>query len=65
VDEMAAIAKISGMPEIERKSIFHALNQKAVARKAAWQFGKRYEDMKMIITHMGGGITIGVHAAAG
>ncbi|MCI4129504.1 butyrate kinase [Bacillus haynesii] len=61
VDEMAPIAKISGTPAIERRSIFHALNQKAVARKAAWQFGKRYEDMKMIITHMGGGITIGVH----
>ncbi|MCY7778232.1 butyrate kinase [Bacillus haynesii] len=61
VDEMAPIAKVSGTPAIERRSIFHALNQKAVARKAAWQFGKRYEDMKMIITHMGGGITIGVH----
>ncbi|KAA6451522.1 butyrate kinase [Bacillus swezeyi] len=61
VDEMSPIAKISGTPAIERRSIFHALNQKAVARKAAWQFGKRYEDMKMIITHMGGGITVGVH----
>ncbi|MER0467421.1 butyrate kinase [Bacillus cabrialesii subsp. cabrialesii] len=61
VDEMSVLAKISGMPEIERKSIFHALNQKAVARKAAASLGKRYENMKMIITHMGGGITIGVH----
>ncbi|MEC1754047.1 MULTISPECIES: butyrate kinase [Bacillus] len=61
VDEMSELAKISGMPEIERKSIFHALNQKAVARKAAASLGKRYEHMKMIITHMGGGITIGVH----
>ncbi|MCY8104181.1 butyrate kinase [Bacillus mojavensis] len=61
VDEMSELAKMSGMPEIERKSIFHALNQKAVARKAAATLGKRYEHMKMIITHMGGGITIGVH----
>ncbi|MCY8474104.1 butyrate kinase [Bacillus halotolerans] len=61
VDEMSELAKISGMPEIERKSIFHALNQKAVARKAADSLGKRYENMKMIITHLGGGITIGVH----
>lgn len=61
VDEMSVLAKVSGMPEIERKSIFHALNQKAIARKAAASLGKRYENMKMIITHMGGGITIGVH----
>lgn len=61
VDEMSVLARVSGMPEIERKSIFHALNQKAVARKAAASLGKRYENMKMIITHMGGGITIGVH----
>lgn len=61
VDEMSVLAKVSGMPEIERKSIFHALNQKAVARKVAASLGKRYENMKMIITHMGGGITIGVH----
>ncbi|QQF61500.1 butyrate kinase [Bacillus mojavensis] len=61
VDEMSELAKISGMPEIERKSIFHALNQKAVARKAAASLGKRYENMKIIITHLGGGITIGVH----
>lgn len=61
VEEMSELAKMSGMPDIERKSIFHALNQKAVARKAAASLGKRYEHMKMIITHMGGGITIGVH----
>ena len=61
VDELQPIARISGLPTIERKSIFHALNQKAVARKTAASFGKRYEDLNMIITHMGGGITIGVH----
>ncbi|AZB43488.1 butyrate kinase [Bacillus sp. FJAT-42376] len=61
VDEMEPIAKISGMPAIERKSIFHALNQKAMARKAASRYGKRYEDLNLIVTHMGGGITVGVH----
>lgn len=61
MDELKPIARISGLPTIERKSIFHALNQKAVARKTAASFGKRYEDLNMIITHMGGGITIGVH----
>ncbi|MTH52335.1 butyrate kinase [Bacillus mangrovi] len=61
VDEMEPIAKISGMPSIERKSIFHALNQKAMARKAAGLHGKKYEEMNLIVTHMGGGITVGVH----
>ncbi|WP_299088110.1 butyrate kinase [uncultured Metabacillus sp.] len=61
VDEMDEIAKISGMPAIERRSIFHALNQKAVARRVASDFNKKYEDMNLIITHMGGGITVGVH----
>ena len=46
---------------IERKSIFHALNQKAVARKVANELGKKYEDLNLIVTHMGGGITVGVH----
>lgn len=61
VDEMEPIAKISGFSEIERKSIFHALNQKAVARHVAEDLNKRYEDLRLIVTHMGGGITVGVH----
>lgn len=61
VDEMEPIAKISGLPDVERKSIFHALNQKAVARKVAVSFNKDYEQVNLIITHMGGGITVGVH----
>ncbi|WP_075982243.1 butyrate kinase [Bacillus massilinigeriensis] len=61
VDEMASIAKISGFHLIERKSIFHALNQKAVARKVAEQLGKKYEELNLIVAHMGGGITVGVH----
>jgi butyrate kinase len=62
VDEMEPLAKISGMPLIKRKSIFHALNQKAVGRDVAKQLNKSYEKVNLIIAHMGGGITIGCHA---
>jgi butyrate kinase len=61
VDELDPIARISGFSLIERKSIFHALNQKAVARRVAKELGKKYNEMNLIITHLGGGITIGVH----
>jgi len=62
VDEMEPIAKISGMPLIQRKSIFHALNQKAVGRDLAKRIDKSYTDINAIIAHMGGGITVGCHA---
>lgn len=61
VDELDLIAKISGFSLIERKSIFHALNQKAVARKVAKELGKNYNELNLIVSHMGGGITVGVH----
>jgi len=61
VDEMEKIAHISGIPELPRKSIFHALNQKAVAHKAAQDLGQQYEDVNFIVVHMGGGISVGVH----
>ncbi|WP_374703100.1 butyrate kinase [Neobacillus cucumis] len=61
VDELAPIARVSGFSLIERKSIFHALNQKAVARRVAKELGREYSDMNLIIAHMGGGITVGVH----
>ncbi|MDQ0166854.1 butyrate kinase [Bacillus horti] len=61
VDELQPVARLSGLPEIERRSIFHALNQKAVARKMARQLGKKYEDLSLIVCHMGGGITVGAH----
>jgi len=62
VDEMEPEARISGMPEIERRSIFHALNQRAVARKACQEIGKGYEDANLIVAHLGGGISIGCHS---
>ena len=61
VDEMEPVARISGMPEIERKSIFHALNQKSAARKVAAQLGKKYQDCNFIVAHLGGGISVGAH----
>lgn len=62
VDELQPVARVSGIPEIERKSIFHALNQKAVARRVAKDLGKKYEECKFVVTHMGGGITVGAHS---
>lgn len=61
VNELDEIARISGFSLIERKSIFHALNQKAVARRVAKDMGAKYKDLNLIIAHLGGGITVGVH----
>jgi butyrate kinase len=63
VDELEDVARISGMPEIERKSIFHALNQKAVARRLAEDLDKEYSDLNLIVAHLGGGISVGAHKA--
>ncbi|MBH0229807.1 butyrate kinase [Halobacillus yeomjeoni] len=62
VDELHDLARVSGVPEIPRKSIFHALNQKAVARRAAKDLQQSYKESRLIVTHMGGGITVGAHA---
>ncbi len=61
VDEMEPCTKLSGMPGVERRSVFHALNTKAVCRKCAYEMGMRYEDGRFIVAHMGGGITVGAH----
>jgi butyrate kinase len=61
VDEMEEIARISGIPEIERVSIFHALNQKAVAKRYSDEVNKKYEDINVIVAHLGGGISVGAH----
>jgi butyrate kinase len=61
VDELDPIARISGFSLIKRKSIFHALNHKAAARRYAKEKGREYEDVRLIVAHMGGGITVGVH----
>ncbi|MBM7622781.1 butyrate kinase [Sporohalobacter salinus] len=61
VDELQPVARISGHPEFERESIFHALNQKAMARKATDELGKLYEESNLVVAHLGGGISIGAH----
>jgi len=61
VDEMQDIARYAGHKLFERQSIFHALNHKAVARKHAEKTGKRYEDLNLIVVHLGGGISVGAH----
>lgn len=61
VDELDDIARYSGHPLLPRTSIFHALNQKAVARQHARSLMRKYEDMNLIVVHLGGGITVGAH----
>lgn len=61
VDELQPEARVTGLPGMERKSIFHALNQKAVARRHAASIGKSYEELNLIVAHLGGGISIGAH----
>lgn len=61
VDEYEDIARITGLPEIKRRSIFHALNQKWVGRRYAKSVDKVYEDLNLIVAHLGTGITVGAH----
>ncbi|MDR0964434.1 MAG: butyrate kinase [Clostridium sp.] len=61
VDELMPIARFSGHPKLPRVSIFHALNQKAMARRYAGSVGKAYDELRLIVVHMGGGVTVGGH----
>lgn len=61
VDELQDVARVTGAPGIERKSIFHALNQKAVAKIYAESIQKRYNQLKLIVAHLGNGTTVGAH----
>ncbi len=61
VDELDDVARIAGHPYFERNSIFHALNQKAVSRLYAASINKKYEDLNLVVAHMGGGISVGAH----
>lgn len=61
VDEFDELARVSGHPEFERRSVFHALEQKSVARKFAKTILKKYEDLNLIVAQMGNGITVGAH----
>ena len=61
VDELSPLARISGSPQMPRVCIWPALNQRAIARRFANQIGKKYEDLNLIICHLGGGISIAAH----
>ena len=61
VDELMDIARITGLPEMQNVSIFHALNQKAVAKRAADEMNLDYKEAKFIVAHLGGGISVGAH----
>lgn len=61
VDEYDDVARITGLPDIKRRSIFHALNQKHVARKYADSVNKKYADLNLVVAHLGTGITVGAH----
>ena len=63
VDELGTVARYSGVPELPRTSVFHALNQKAVAKRYAKESGKSYGDLNLIVVHMGGGVSVGAHQA--
>ena len=61
VDELQDVARLSGHPLMDRVSIFHALNQKAVAKRFAKETGKAYDELNLIVVHMGGGVSVGAH----
>ena len=61
VDEWQDCARLSGTPLIERKAVGHALNTKAVAKRYAREVGRRYEELRLVVVHMGSGITVSAH----
>jgi butyrate kinase len=63
VDELDPPARVSGLPEIERKSFSHALSLKSAARHAARDLGRRYEELNLVVAHLGGGISVTAHRA--
>ncbi|MCL1982959.1 MAG: butyrate kinase [Clostridiales bacterium] len=60
--EMPEIAMVTGIPEVRKQSMCHVLNMKAMSRKVAKKHGKAYEDLNLIVTHLGGGVSISAHA---
>lgn len=61
VDELKAVARITGIPKIMRTALFHALNQRAVAYRYAHSIGRRYQELNLIMVHLGSGISLGAH----
>jgi len=61
VDELTDVARVTGFKGMQRESFFHALNHKSMARRAAQELGKKYEDLNLIVVHMGGGVSVAAH----
>lgn len=61
VDELDPVARITGHPAFRKISIFHALNQKAIAKLYAREHGKNYNELNLIVAHLGGGVSVGIH----
>ncbi len=61
VDEISDIARVSGLKGIDRTSVYHVLNQKAIARRHAKALNKEYDELNLIICHLGGGVSVGLH----
>lgn len=61
VDELDTVSRITGLPGIERRAAWHALNQKAVAKRFADERGRDYEQLNLIVAHLGGGVSVGAH----
>ena len=61
VDELEPVARVSGLPGLDRISLSHALNMKAVARQTAEKLEKRYEELNLIVAHLGTGISVSAH----
>lgn len=61
VDELAPIARVTGHPLFKKISIFHALNHKAIAKVYASSVGKEYDQLNLIVVHLGGGVSVGAH----
>ncbi len=61
VDEMDDLARVSGLPELERRSLGHALSMKAVARQAAAELGRPYAELNLVVVHLGSGISVAAH----
>lgn len=60
-DEIDSVARISGLPELQRTSLCHALNMRWMGRRAAAELGKRYQECRMVIAHIGMGISVAAH----
>lgn len=60
-DEFEPLARYSGLPELPRRSSFHALNHRAVGKQYAKDINKRYDEMNLVVAHMGGGTTVAAH----